>query len=124
MFRVFVYGSLLRGQCNHEWLQGARFVGEDRTAEPLTLVDLGEYPAVVDQPLGPIVGEVWEVDEEGLARLDILEDYPDLYLRRPVALASGGEAIVYMLRGTPELHRMRGTVVPDGDYRAWLASRG
>lgn len=124
--RVFVYGTLLRGLANHHWLRGASFVREDCTREPFLLVDLGDYPAVLDRASAgavSVLGEVWDVDDAGLAQLDILEDYPDLYNRRPVALRSGDTALIYILRGHPEDHGMRGTVVPSGDYRTWLEEK-
>lgn len=123
MPRVFVYGTLLRGLSNHHWLAGARFVAEDVTAEGLALVDLGDYPAVLEAPGTPVAGEVFEVDDVGLARLDALEARPVLYDRRPVELRSGTEALIYTLCGEPEDHGMRGTLIPDGDYRAWLGGR-
>lgn len=127
--RVFVYGTLLRGLSNHGWLQGGVFVREDRTSEPLTLVDLGEYPATLEpagrwaQGATPVTGEVWDVDDDGLARLDELEDWPTLYTRRPVPLRSGDTALVYVLNGEPEAHGMRGRVIAGGDYKSWLRSQ-
>lgn len=124
--RVFVYGTLLRGLANHHWLRGASFVREDCTRGAFTLVDLGDYPAVLDRAsaiAAPVVGEVWDVDDAGLAQLDILEDYPDLYDRRSVELRSGDTALIYILRGHPEDHGMRGTPVPSGDYRTWLEEK-
>ena len=127
--RVFVYGTLLRGLSNHGWLEGGVFVREDQTAEPLVLVDLGEYPAALE-PAGrwtegaaSITGEVWDVDDDGLTHLDELEDWPTLYTRRPVSLRSGDTALVYILNGEPEAHGMRGRVIASGDYRSWLRSQ-
>ncbi|MFT6395749.1 MAG: gamma-glutamylcyclotransferase (GGCT)/AIG2-like uncharacterized protein YtfP [Bradymonadia bacterium] len=85
------------------------------------MVDLGNYPAVLDEPRGTIVGEVWSIDERDFAQLDELEDYPSLYTRRVIELASGGSAWMYVLHGAPEDHGFRGVDVPDRDYRRWLA---
>lgn len=129
LHEVFVYGTLLRGLRNHHWLRGASFIREDKTAEPFVLVDLGEYPAVLqtfddferETPGGPVSGEVWRVDDEGFALLDQLEGYPWLYTRRIVPLKSGARAWLYLLNGAPEEHGMQGDVIPSGDYRAWLS---
>lgn len=75
MTRIFVYGTLKRGRCNHHWLQGQRFVAEARTKPIYRLYDMGGYPGMVRDDNGVAVeGEIWEVDAGGLARLDVLED--------------------------------------------------
>jgi gamma-glutamylaminecyclotransferase len=75
MTRLFVYGTLKRGRENHHWLSGQRFVAEARTAPGYRMFDLGGYPGLVRDAGGlSIEGEIWEVDEPGLARLDVLED--------------------------------------------------
>lgn len=75
MTLVFVYGTLKRGGENHGWIDKQRFVGEACTAPIYRMYDLGGYPGMVRSSDGiSIQGEVWEVDETGLTRLDILED--------------------------------------------------
>lgn len=86
------------------------------------MVDLGEYPAVLDEPLCAIVGEVWRVDGPNMAKLDELEDYPRLYSRRVVELTSGRTAWMYLLQGRPEDHGFRGVDVVDGDYGRWITA--
>lgn len=73
---IFVYGTLKRGGDNHGWIEQQQFVAEARTLPHYRLYDLGGYPGMVRVPqLGlSIEGEVWEVDEAGLAKLDVLED--------------------------------------------------
>lgn len=86
---IFVYGTLKRGGSNHGWMRGQRFLTEARTAPHYQLHDLGGYPGMVLDEAGglSIQGEVWEVDEEGLARLDVLEDVAGgEYAREPVML--------------------------------------
>ena len=72
---VFVYGTLKRGGENHGWIAQQQFVAEAITAPLYRLYDLGGYPGMVRSAEGlSIQGEVWSVDEAGLARLDVLED--------------------------------------------------
>jgi len=72
---VFVYGTLKRGEENHDWLEGQHFVTIARTQPHYRLFDLAGYPGMVRAVDGLAVeGEVWEVSEEGMARLDLLED--------------------------------------------------
>ena len=77
--RVFVYGTLKRGFYNHRLLRemDAKFLGEALTREPMRMV-LGEYgiPYLMrGEADGSAVvpGELWEVGDEGLDALDVLE---------------------------------------------------
>ncbi len=73
---IFVYGTLKRGGSNQGWMKGQRFVAEAATTPDYWLYDLGGYPGMVRVASGgqSIQGEIWEVDPEGLCRLDELED--------------------------------------------------
>jgi gamma-glutamylaminecyclotransferase len=73
---LFLYGTLKRGGSNHAYMHGQRFLGEASTVPKYKLYDLGGYPGMVAADAGgvSITGEIWEMDEDGLARLDELED--------------------------------------------------
>ena len=93
---VFVYGTLKRGEKNHHWLDGASWQGEAELSGVL-LHDLGPFPmAVIGE--GTAIGEVYAVEERGLARLDELEGYPRLYDRQMLSLNDGRQAWVYLGR--------------------------
>lgn len=113
--RVFVYGTLLAGEPNHRVLAGARFSGPARTLPAFELVSLGPYPAMVPGGATAVVGEVYEVDDAGLARLDWLEGYPDLYDRDVIDLADGTRAIAYLQRPAQAAGLPR---IPSGEWRA------
>jgi gamma-glutamylaminecyclotransferase len=89
MTRIFVYGTLKRGGTNHVVLTGQRFVRKAWTSPGFALYRITDYPGMVpdsDDKEG-ISGEVWEVDDACLARLDRLEGLKEgLYRREPVAL--------------------------------------
>jgi gamma-glutamylaminecyclotransferase len=107
MERVFVYGTLLRGNVSHDVLArlGARFAGATRTSAARTLVDLGPYPAMLpasDRDRVPVHGEVYEVAAAALDVLDAFEGCPDLYRRERVGLETEtGEAWTYVLAHAP-----------------------
>lgn len=86
--RVFTYGSLKRGQRNNILLRDSVFVQEAVTEPKYRLYDCGSYPCMVkDERNGQAIqGEVWDVDEDTLRRLDRLEGVPWLYQREAVAL--------------------------------------
>lgn len=111
--RVFVYGSLMRGEHNARHLDGATWLGMARTEDRFALVDLGAYPGLVDGD-GAMLGEVYAVDDAALARLDVFEDVPRLYERVPVALRGGHDAMTYRY-----VHAHRGARVPSCDWRWW-----
>jgi len=84
---LFVYGSLKQGFANQQVNRGRRLPGAWRTRVPMALVLLGggRVPCLlldVDAP-AQVVGEVYEVDAEGLAAMDRLERLgePDGYER-------------------------------------------
>jgi len=109
---VFVYGTLKRGHGNHHWLAGAPFMGEAALLN-VVLHDLGPFPMAVPGE-GLVRGEVYAIDAAGLARLDRLEGYPRLYDRRPLPLADGRTAWVYL--GRP--HQVRNvSAIVDGRWR-------
>ncbi len=115
MHRVFVYGTLKRGEANHHWLAGGRFGGR-RRLRGVRLHDLGPYPmAVPAEDAALIHGELYAVDPAGLAALDRLEDVPVEYERHCLLLTDDTEAWVYL--GRPEQVRGR-PVVPYGDWGA------
>jgi gamma-glutamylcyclotransferase (GGCT)/AIG2-like uncharacterized protein YtfP len=94
--RLFVYGSLLRGEPAHARLARARFEGEVATAPGFELVDLGEYPGLLPGGAGRVHGEVYAVPDALLPELDLYEDHPDLFVRTEIALADGSRAEAYL----------------------------
>jgi gamma-glutamylaminecyclotransferase len=120
--RVFVYGSLLRGEPNHEWLEGAQLVDPDaRTTASCTLHDLGSFPALAFGGETTVFGELYEIDEHGLARLDQLEGHPNLYERNRIQMADGTTAATYVMSEEGIARRSHG-VIPSGDWRRHRSS--
>jgi gamma-glutamylcyclotransferase (GGCT)/AIG2-like uncharacterized protein YtfP len=118
--RLFLYGTLLRHQTNHRVLEGAAFAGDASTVPGYALYDLGAYPAMVAEGNGCVHGELFDVEEGMLARLDRFEGCPHLYARRPVGLAAGTWADAYLQR--PE--QVRGyRRIESGDWRRHYATR-
>jgi gamma-glutamylaminecyclotransferase len=115
---VFTYGTLLRGESNHDLLLRARFVAEARTEPCFELFDLGPFPAMSTGGETAVVGEIYAVDDATLARLDHLEGHPRLYQRTQIRLEGGQEVQTYLM----ERFRMRGRArIRSGDWRAHRA---
>ncbi|GAB0094592.1 Troponin C-akin-1 protein [Sergentomyia squamirostris] len=88
--RFFVYGTLKRGEPNHHVLTKVengvgKFVGNAETTVKLPLVIGTRYniPFLLNKRgVGKFVrGEVYEVDETMMGKLDELEGYPEFYDR-------------------------------------------
>jgi len=113
--RLFVYGSLLSGERHNDRLGGARLIGPALTEASYTLVDLGPYPALLDEGTTAVSGEIYEVDGVRLAALDEFEGHPDEYLRMPVRLVGGSPAEAYVL---PRAKAPEGRAIASGSWRA------
>ena len=61
-YRVFVYGTLLAGEPNHQLLRTAAFEGESRTVDGFALFDLGAFTGMLRAESGIVHGEVYRVD--------------------------------------------------------------
>ncbi|VDM58288.1 unnamed protein product [Angiostrongylus costaricensis] len=109
-FRVFVYGTLKRGEPNADVITNTagryRFIGEGRTKVPYPLIVASKYniPFVLNEPGKgyQVEGEVYEIDDVKLNILDKLEDYPTFYWRQEekILLSTNSEttAWMYLLR--------------------------
>ncbi len=99
--KLFVYGSLKPGGWSHHLL-------DDKVAgDPIpgsvrgSLYDAGSFPALRDDDGGNVHGFVYELIMPAtvlMARLDILEGYPNLFDRTEMPIAIGDDiawAVVY-----------------------------
>lgn len=125
MHKVFVYGTLLSGMGNHRLLSGATFLGKAKTPPKFMMIDVGYFPGVIEYDEGvPIVGEVYEVTDEQLRRLDMLEGYRSndptggLYDRKEID-TEFGKAIIYIYNN----HYTRNSkyFVLEGDWKSYIA---
>ena len=135
---LFVYGSLLSGLVNHEWLKGEVLVdGDAWTDEGYAMLYGGDgqegcYPYVLSERtargsdvLGSVRGELYNVSKSTLARIDALECHPVEYERRVVPVA-GRRAWLYEFVDPDELHAIytephRFINVPRRDWRTFAA---
>ncbi|XP_043513682.1 putative gamma-glutamylcyclotransferase CG2811 isoform X2 [Frieseomelitta varia] len=90
LHRVFVYGTLKRGEPNHSLIQDtsngyAKFLGLGKTTIPYPLIIATHYniPFLLKKPgFGHhVFGEVYDVDTQMLKKLDELEEHPTFYER-------------------------------------------
>ncbi len=117
---LFTYGTLLSGESNHNLLERARFVREATTAASYRLYDLGGYPGLVGEGDLSVIGEVYDVDAYGLARLDTLEGHPHYYRRNSIFLRDGTVVEAYLLEPIQAKGR---PVIESGSWRAYRSSK-
>ena len=123
---VFVYGSLRRGNALSMPVRfpGARLMGEARVGG--RLYDLGAFPGLaLGGSESSVAGEVYEVDEEALKRLDDFEASSRYRRERVEVSAVGGgrlECWVYVPEDGVEAYARR-TPVASGDWVEHLAAR-
>ncbi|MCE0494040.1 gamma-glutamylcyclotransferase family protein [Vibrio salinus] len=91
---VFVYGSLRKGEPNHVYLDSCQFIGDFSTQPQFAMYDLGTYPAIVEGHFS-VRGEVYQLDDDQLHRLDELEGVPVEYRRETIATPFG-DAWIYI----------------------------
>jgi gamma-glutamylcyclotransferase (GGCT)/AIG2-like uncharacterized protein YtfP len=127
MTRLFIYGTLLPGLRLQAEMQGARFV--DTAQVPGRLVDVGRFPGLL-AGAGAVTGEVYEVDDAHLARLDGVEGMvrgdreASQYWREAVTVLSGtlqGQSVQTYVYNRP----VDGyTPIAHGDYRRYIREVG
>ena len=124
---LFIYGTLMPGLRLEAEMHGARFVGAAQV--PGRLVDVGRYPGLLHGE-GLVSGEVYEVDDAQLARLDEVEDMvpgnraASQYWRETVTVVGGpqqGQMVQTYVYNRPAEGC---TPIPHGDYRRYIRDVG
>ena len=95
---MFVYGTLRRGECRNSVMDAGQFVGKG-LLRGFAMLDLGAFPGIVPSTGdGVVVGEVYEVGDALVRRLDKIEGVPHLYTRDGAVLDDGRHVEMYVLR--------------------------
>lgn len=116
MTTTFVYGTLMQGMRNHLYLESAKLVGPAKTKPEFELMYNGSIPAARPGSES-IVGEVYELDDATLAKLDEVEEVSSkLYTKQDVELENSTKAVIY-LGGERMFATDTWEHVPDGDFR-------
>lgn len=117
---VFVYGTLMRGEGNHDLLASAEFVGPGQSLPCFELHDLGAFPGLVANGKDAVEGEIYAVGPDTLARLDKLEGHPKFYRRTTIVLENGFVVETYLL---PRDRVAGNSVIKSGSWRTHRKER-
>ena len=112
-YSVFVYGTLMRGERAHSFLEGAEFIGEF-VLEGYAVYDLGRYPGIRELPGCRTYGEVYGVSKDMLREMDLYEEEGSLYHRRETEVCGADgtlTAFVYVYA-----HDITGEPIPGGRW--------
>jgi gamma-glutamylcyclotransferase (GGCT)/AIG2-like uncharacterized protein YtfP len=126
MIRLFVYGTLQTGERINYVLTdgGARKVADARTRAEWELRDLGHFPAMT-RGYARVLGELWEVPEALLPKLDAIEAGYDRKEIRVHAYGTTGRlslAFAYVLK--PAMMRGLGArLIRNGNWKIYSAQR-
>jgi len=119
--KLFVYGTLRKGYGNHRFLndERVRFLGRGETAEKYAMYCVGIPFVTKEKQVSKIKGEVYEVPEDVLSRIDSLEGHPYAYRREltEVVLEDGQKLTAWIYFYPYERLEGRGlTLIESGDY--------
>ena len=113
---VFIYGSLRRGSARSMSVRfpTSRFIADAKING--SLYDLGAYPGLlVNESKSAVTGEVYEVDDETLNRLDDFESSSD-YWRKQIEISLGAQTkMCWTYEPNPESYSLD-RLIASGDW--------
>ena len=113
---VFVYGTLRRGGARAMSIRfpNSKFIADAKVSG--SLYDLGAFPGVLlNESNSLVTGEVYEVDDETLNKLDDIEGSSN-YWRKQVEISVGNHRkICWVYEPNPEFYSNR-TLITSGDW--------
>ena len=119
--KLFVYGSLMRDQRNHEHLKDSPFLGEAETGPEFEMVTNGSIP-ICRRGSEVVHGELYEVTEDIIKDIEILEEVA-AGLYEHVETTVKGEKTAMFLGGNI-LKADTWEKVPGGDWKKYKAEHG
>lgn len=94
---VFVYGTLRKGEVNHDVIDGCPFVKNARTEPRYTLHDHRWFPSMASGGTTAVTGEVYDLEPKTLWEVDRLEGHPSYYRRQHIVLEDGQTVQAYLM---------------------------
>ena len=82
-YKLFTYGTLMKGECRHDILKDAEYLG-DAVLRDYCLLEIGSFPGAVPEEGSRVYGEVYEIPGSLIPYLDRVEGEGYLYKRKTV----------------------------------------
>jgi gamma-glutamylaminecyclotransferase len=129
---IFVYGSLKKDFQNHYLLEDSKYIGEATTTDFYTMIGTKSkaFPYIIsnypDNAGTCIKGEVYDISEEVLEKLDKLEGHPDTYTRRNIYVSADKDSLIvfayildnqYILNNIIKYIGKRFEIIEDGIWK-------
>ena len=92
--KVFVYGTLMNGEDNHHFLENSTCLGK-AAIEGYDMYNVGGYYPAIIPGNSRIIGELYEVPENDMASIDMLEGEGSLYIRKCEITTGNEMAYIY-----------------------------
>lgn len=119
--KLFVYGSLMQGQRNHEYLKDSSFLGEVETGPEFEMVTNGSIPIV--RPGSEVVhGELYEASEDVIKGIEVLEEVAAGLYKRIESTIKGDKAVIFL--GGTILDSDTWVKVEGGNWKKYRSAHG
>lgn len=91
---VFVYGTLMKPYGNHALIEDEKFLG-NAVLEGYGLYNVSPFfPGIIEQEGAAVKGEVYDINEATLKKLDRLEGEGSLYIRKNVQVILESKEVI------------------------------
>jgi len=121
--KLFTYGSLMSGGRLDRYLKNSKFIKNmDVYFHKLVTMNGSWYPAMIRSYASSIVkGELYEVNEDTLEALKIIEGHPNLFELKTVGVQDKDIRGVLAFVGVhDQFYSDKAITVPKGDWKLWL----
>ena len=120
---IFIYGSLRRGSAGAMSIRfpDAKFIGDAKVSG--SLYDLGAYPGLlINDSESLVTGEVYEIDDETLNKLDGFEASSHYLRKQAEVLLEGERTMCWTYEPDPDFYSLR-ELITSGDWIEYAKTR-
>lgn len=121
--KVFVYGTLMKGETNHGYLERSTCIGK-ATIKGYEMHDVGWYPAIVPGD-NLIIGELYQVPLSDMPSIDMLEGEGSFYAKKceTVTDSKGNKTLAYVYVYLGDVEDLK-EISSWGEEYVWYVSYG